>query len=235
MFSNKSELFNGNTSYYKIMKQHLCSACGETDPSKFAGRMKGTCYSCHKARYRGWYADKARLKLPCICLSCGTTNPNDFYPNGGTKCKKCLYIPKPTPQKPAKEKKPPKYEKLAPYTCRRCKIEGKENFYENAPFICKKCYNRKSALYYYPYYDRLVEIQGGEFCYICRKTPQELGSWRMSIDHDHETGLVRGLLCSACNFRMEHFNLTMARNLANYLQNPPAAPLAIVYVSPKTR
>ena len=45
-------------------------------------------------------------------------------------------------------------------------------------------------------YDALLRAQGGR-CAICHK-PLD-GPRRPSIDHNHETGEVRGLLCSACN------------------------------------
>lgn len=40
---------------------------------------------------------------------------------------------------------------------------------------------------------RLAEEQGGR-CAICRREPAKL-----CIDHDHLTGVVRGLLCYRCN------------------------------------
>ncbi len=48
-------------------------------------------------------------------------------------------------------------------------------------------------------YDQLVEHQDG-VCAICKKkcTVQK----RLSVDHDHGTGVVRGLLCIKCNSKV---------------------------------
>lgn len=40
----------------------------------------------------------------------------------------------------------------------------------------------------------LLEQQGGR-CAVCRGEFQK----RPNVDHDHDTGLVRGLLCTGCN------------------------------------
>jgi hypothetical protein len=45
-------------------------------------------------------------------------------------------------------------------------------------------------------YKRMLEEQGGG-CYLCGKQPE--GNRALDIDHDHETGKVRGLLCSNHN------------------------------------
>lgn len=37
----------------------------------------------------------------------------------------------------------------------------------------------------------------GNRCEICKKEIPNKGDWR--IDHDHETGAVRGILCNQCN------------------------------------
>lgn len=44
-------------------------------------------------------------------------------------------------------------------------------------------------------------------CAICRKPPAMTArtSQRLHIDHDHETGKVRGLLCDRCNVGLGHF------------------------------
>lgn len=44
-------------------------------------------------------------------------------------------------------------------------------------------------------YAVLLETQQG-VCKICHERPD---GQHLSVDHDHKTGRVRGLLCSACN------------------------------------
>lgn len=44
-------------------------------------------------------------------------------------------------------------------------------------------------------HDYLVATQNG-VCYLCHKKDENKA---LAIDHDHKTGRVRGLLCSACN------------------------------------
>lgn len=45
-------------------------------------------------------------------------------------------------------------------------------------------------------YDALLQQQGGT-CAICRRPPRDDIS--LHVDHDHETGARRGLLCFRCN------------------------------------
>ena len=45
-------------------------------------------------------------------------------------------------------------------------------------------------------YDRLLATQDG-LCAVCR-LPESPG-WELAVDHDHASGLVRGLLCRRCN------------------------------------
>src|SRR6266508_7031334 len=64
-------------------------------------------------------------------------------------------------------------------------------------------------------YDALLESQGGG-CAICGDVPKG----RLVVDHEHETGRVRGLLCSACNVALGFFKDDPRRlaSAANYLQ-----------------
>ena len=52
-------------------------------------------------------------------------------------------------------------------------------------------------------YDALLASQGG-CCAICENPkPEAEKSWH--VDHDHQSGKVRGLLCGACNRGLGHF------------------------------
>lgn len=48
--------------------------------------------------------------------------------------------------------------------------------------------------------EEMLRGQDGE-CMICM-TPID---WRAAVDHDHETGAVRGMLCHSCNKGLGHF------------------------------
>lgn len=50
-------------------------------------------------------------------------------------------------------------------------------------------------------YDSLAASQSGR-CAICRRPATEK---RLSVDHDHDTGSVRGLLCHRCNMGLGYF------------------------------
>jgi hypothetical protein len=51
------------------------------------------------------------------------------------------------------------------------------------------------------YEKRLKEQNGG--CAICGTAPTK--ERRLCVDHDHETGVIRGLLCYSCNIALGHF------------------------------
>lgn len=72
-------------------------------------------------------------------------------------------------------------------------------------------------------YEEMLYWQQGR-CYICDRKPRARDP-RLAVDHDHATGLVRGLLCASCN----HDQLGVMsedpayyRRAAEYLEDPPA-------------
>jgi hypothetical protein len=90
---------------------------------------------------------------------------------------------------------------------------------------CRICMRARGAKNYrrdlygleYADYERLVEAQRG-LCLVCRQLPPDGAS--LSVDHDHKSGIIRGLLCSPCNqglgiFREDPRRL---RSAADYLE-----------------
>lgn len=68
-------------------------------------------------------------------------------------------------------------------------------------------------------YWALYEAQGGR-CYICKTANGS--ARRLAVDHDHETGLVRGLLCGPDNLMIGRLRVLGLVNALEYLHNPPA-------------
>jgi hypothetical protein len=72
-------------------------------------------------------------------------------------------------------------------------------------------------------YEEYVERQGGEFCLICGRTPDDIGPSGKPVelhrDHDHTRGIDRGLLCIYHNRKLgPHITLEWARAVVAYLE-----------------
>ena len=61
---------------------------------------------------------------------------------------------------------------------------------------CRECCRQQERRRRAISYEVELEIQGGG-CAICKRPP--LTNRQLCLDHDHRTGLYRGLLCDACN------------------------------------
>ena len=71
-------------------------------------------------------------------------------------------------------------------------------------------------------YNEILERQGG-VCAICRgeETRTVKGTiCSLAVDHDHETGQVRGLLCQACNAALGGFrdDPELLKRAADYIE-----------------
>jgi len=126
--------------------------------------------------------------------------------------------------------------------CTRCGVEKEfSEFHKRAAMSdghkseCKACtrfYQKqkydsgesRSTIYMRQYgitveeYDQMVEEQNG-CCKICGIDEPGGNRKRFSIDHNHETGEVRGLLCGSCNAALGLFkdNPTILQSAFNYL------------------
>lgn len=65
---------------------------------------------------------------------------------------------------------------------------------------------------------RDMEAQQGGVCKICLKPPTKSKKF-LSVDHDHKTGKVRGLLCNRCNSGIGYFkdNTSLMLTAISYL------------------
>jgi hypothetical protein len=67
-------------------------------------------------------------------------------------------------------------------------------------------------------YDELLAAQGGR-CAICRREPRPDIS--LHLDHDHESGQLRGVLCFRCNNALGDFDdeVSLLRAAVGYLES----------------
>lgn len=96
---------------------------------------------------------------------------------------------------------------------------------------CKVCRREYDLLRRYGLtrasYDALLTEQQG-VCAICATTDPGRGHRFFSVDHDHSTGEVRGLLCNNCNvgigmlLRDCRDSIPLLLALVKYLRHPPA-------------
>jgi hypothetical protein len=75
----------------------------------------------------------------------------------------------------------------------------------------------------------------GEVCAICGKAGT--GKRAPHTDHDHKTGLFRGIVCFFCNAYLLRQRVTpeLLRRAADYLENPPAVAILGERFGPKGR
>lgn len=83
-------------------------------------------------------------------------------------------------------------------------------------------------------YEAIYNHQGG-VCFICRRARGM--AKKLSVDHCHKTGLVRGLLCQPCNKMLGHLrdDPEAARRIAEYLAYPPAVAVLGRHTTPDMR
>jgi hypothetical protein len=123
--------------------------------------------------------------------------------------------------------------------CSRCGVKKPITDFYNTDAYCKECraeYKRSirdklrradreyqlERLYGLSIeeHDKILAEQD-EVCAGCGATSFNDKSYHLAVDHDHETGKVRGLLCLKCNriLGLADDNPEILRNLADYLES----------------
>lgn len=99
------------------------------------------------------------------------------------------------------------------YKCRACKAIKAAKLRESSPEYVEEQRQRRRATLYGLDRDELAILESLARCESCGDETD------LVIDHDHSTGDVRGMLCSACNkalgFLREDVNRTLS--LADYI------------------
>jgi hypothetical protein len=112
-----------------------------------------------------------------------------------------------------------------PEVVKRVRAEGKERRrdYYNSPErkkIYRERYIERTFGIKYEQYDQMLEQQDGK-CAICKKPETSSKCSYLSVDHDHKTGKIRGLLCVSCNRGLGMFwdDTLIMEKAINYLKN----------------
>lgn len=77
-------------------------------------------------------------------------------------------------------------------------------------------------------YNAMYQAQDG-VCAICQQPETTAGKTFLAVDHDHKTGVIRGLLCGNCNKGLGYLrddSALLARAI-NYLDRPRSAALVV--------
>lgn len=119
-----------------------------------------------------------------VCATCNVemlANEDNFYRTSGNKLQK---------------------------SCKSCVIKrSRDNKQTESGMQSRRKYNRSAALkrrygITVEEYDAMYEEQHG-VCLVCSKPSTKLDGYgniaRLHVDHNHDTGEVRGLLCNNCN------------------------------------
>ncbi|QFG10434.1 endonuclease VII [Mycobacterium phage Anthony] len=122
----------------------------------------------------------------------------------------------------------------APYPGPRCATHNRakrsQRKSKSAETRWMSVYGITAAMYWLIY-----KFQGGK-CYICRRATG--ARKRLSVDHCHKTGYVRGLLCQKCNRDvLGHLrdDPEALQRAIDYLNNYPAWQAGVVVITPDMR
>lgn len=93
-----------------------------------------------------------------------------------------------------------------PYTNTEDKVQYKRDYNNNRYCSDKNKDNKLRKTYGISLedYNNMLSEQDG-CCAICRRH-HSMFRRKLSVDHDHKTGLIRGLLCKDCNTSLGQFN-----------------------------
>lgn len=117
------------------------------------------------------------------------------------------------------------------YDCKQCRNKTRSERrkrdntkyieYENRPDVKLKTFDRVLKRQYgitLEIFAQMLEEQNG-VCKLCLKPERHKNKTKLSVDHSHVTGKVRGLLCHRCNVILGLLNedVIVVQNILNYI------------------
>lgn len=199
--------------YYTVAKERANKKYREekfcvNDNKKLVGRQMRYCSLACKSEYQTAQYEALIASGQKRCVKCKQeVMLSDFYPHPNT------------------------VDRLRP-ECKLCTMDGNEERFARTgtrrAYHLKSLYNMSVEQY-----DTILDSQGG-VCAICLRPPR---GKKLSVDHDHITGIVRGLLCTSCNLRVvgKHRKGDVLRRAADYLDAPPAVNVIGEVVAPNRK
>jgi len=204
-----------------ILRKTVPATCHPDKPA----RCKGLCTACYMRAYRN--GGVLPSTPPKVYGNVPTCHPNEPYGAFGL-CRKCYLKSYYNKTANPNRKQHRRFAECHPD--RRHKARG----------LCLQCYRKEPDVKTYndeyskqnrfrdqlkhkynitpDDYERMVKEQNG-LCAICKNPPRGKTK-RLSVDHDHETGKVRGLLCVPCNRALGYLeNNNWAESANSYLNN----------------
>lgn len=139
--------------------------------------------------------------------------------------------------------KPPEGAVLKPINCPKCGETDRTKFYVNKKgqktnSVCRECHKKQCRVRWHSrtpiekqasrvkllyglepeQYKEMHKAQQGK-CAICNEEPNTKRG--LHVDHNHETGKVRGLLCHGCNVALGSFkeDVTRLNKAIEYLRS----------------
>ncbi len=100
--------------------------------------------------------------------------------------------------------------------CKVCDRSRKRKYRKSGKYSKKEYFYNIEKLYGLTLeeYNKIYSLQRG-ICYICGYGDED--GRRLCVDHDHNTGKVRGLLCRPCNSRLGWFE-QRKKLILNYIK-----------------
>lgn len=206
-----------------------CTSCHDMKPlddyyERANGRHEARCKPCvitanNTARAeRRRAAREARAALPepthRTCTQCHTLKASADYYDKRAECKDCL-----------------RRRARARYADPAVAAQISQRNQVDAPGVRERQRQRRLSKYGMtaPEYDALFDGQGGR-CACCGRVGRRAGIGEgtrysvLCVDHDHDTGAIRGLLCHTCNRGIGLFgdNIEMLEQAIAYLKRMSA-------------